>query len=192
MEGFVGIVLAGGQSRRFGSPKAFAKTGGKYFYQYAMAALEPVAEQTVVVTNPSLYEMFASRGVKCVNDLSEFRQKGPLAGLYTGMQYVKSDWYIVVPTDLPCLTSSILCMLKAYAVSTCEAVVPIINGKPEPLVGLYHAGTMPIINKRLREEKLSMKGLLEALHVCYVDMLALTAFWNINYKHELDKLEGKT
>ena len=35
----VGIVLAGGLSRRFGSPKAFAKLGDQYFYEIAVEAM---------------------------------------------------------------------------------------------------------------------------------------------------------
>ena len=35
----VGIVLAGGLSRRFGSPKAFARIGTGYFYERAIEAL---------------------------------------------------------------------------------------------------------------------------------------------------------
>ncbi len=38
----VGIVLAGGLSRRFGSPKAFARIGTGYFYERAWIALEPI------------------------------------------------------------------------------------------------------------------------------------------------------
>lgn len=191
VQSFVGIVLAGGQSKRFGSPKAFAKAGSKYFYQYAMEALEPLAEQTVVITNPLLYESFAANGVQCVNDMPEFRQQGPLAGLYTGMHYMKADWYIVVPIDLPCLRYQVLRTLQAYANPSFEAIIPVANGKPEPLVGLYHTRTKEMINRRLREGRRSMKGLLEKLHVHYVDMPA-AAFQNINFKYELAELEEKT
>ena len=57
----VGIVLAGGLSRRFGSPKAFARIGNEYFYELAIEALEPHCEEVIVVTRPELLERFPAR-----------------------------------------------------------------------------------------------------------------------------------
>ena len=54
----VGIVLAGGLSRRFGSPKAFAKLGDRYFYEIAKTALEVHCDEVIVVTRQELLERF--------------------------------------------------------------------------------------------------------------------------------------
>ena len=54
----VGIVLAGGLSRRFGSPKAFARLEAKYFYERAVEAYEPFCEEVVVVTRQELVDRF--------------------------------------------------------------------------------------------------------------------------------------
>ncbi len=63
----VGVVLAGGLSRRFGSPKAFARIGTEYFYERALEALEPFCEEVIVVTREELLERFAP-GVTTMTD----------------------------------------------------------------------------------------------------------------------------
>ena len=54
----VGVLLAGGESRRFGVPKAFSSYKGKAMYQWALDALAPLVEKTVVISHPTLIERF--------------------------------------------------------------------------------------------------------------------------------------
>ncbi|MED4878096.1 NTP transferase domain-containing protein, partial [Anoxybacillus geothermalis] len=53
-----GAVLAGGQSRRFGRPKAFALHEGAPFFTWSVAALDPIADELYIVSHPSLVDEF--------------------------------------------------------------------------------------------------------------------------------------
>ncbi len=98
----VGIVLAGGQSRRFGSPKSFAEKDGKSFYQWSIDTLAPVVNSIVLITNRELEKRFLDQGkVEIFTDVEQYSGKGPLAGIYTAMAKKPATWYAVIPTDVP-------------------------------------------------------------------------------------------
>ena len=48
----VGVILAGGLSRRFGSPKAFAKLGIGIFMNLLIEALKAQCERVIIVARP--------------------------------------------------------------------------------------------------------------------------------------------
>ena len=49
--GALGVVLAGGRSRRFGGPKALFPVGGRAMAEWALLALKPHTSMQVVVTH---------------------------------------------------------------------------------------------------------------------------------------------
>lgn len=130
----VGIVLAGGVSSRYGSPKAFAKWNGFYFYELAMNALGAYCDEVVIVTRPELTRKF-DRSLRVVTDLAEVAGEGPLAGILSGMDAVEADRYIVLPCDMPFMTSEVIARLVERHDSAVTAVV--LEGKMHPLVSVW-------------------------------------------------------
>ncbi|TDQ40743.1 molybdenum cofactor guanylyltransferase [Aureibacillus halotolerans] len=185
----MGVVLAGGLSSRFGSPKPFAKTQGKFFYEFAVEAISSLVDETIVVTNEGLQDQFINRGVSCLVDVSMFRQQGPLAGLYTAMEHREADWYIVVPSDLPRMTTAVFTELKANACPSCDAIIPMVNEVAEPLVGLYAAQVKPVIKRQLKGGKRSVHKMLNELRVRYVRFDDAEAFQNINTPADYECME---
>ena len=55
----VGILLAGGLSRRYGSPKAFAEIEGELFYERAYNALAAVCGDVIIISRPELIDHFS-------------------------------------------------------------------------------------------------------------------------------------
>src|SRR5690625_7699926 len=98
----VGVILAGGQSSRFGSPKAFVKKDNIPFYQYSWQARKPFVSSTLIITNPLVEALFAKDNVpiKMVNDHDQYQGQGPLAGIYTAMNVLIAEWYMIVPDEV--------------------------------------------------------------------------------------------
>ncbi len=69
----IGVVLAGGESRRFGSPKLFAKWGHTTFFEKAMNAIAPHSDELVAVVREEWME-------KLEQDHSHAAGPGPAAG----------------------------------------------------------------------------------------------------------------
>lgn len=72
-----GIILAGGESRRFGSDKALFEYNGKKLIEYAIASLRPVCGQILLSTHHT--HKYAFTGLTCVADLFPAAARWPVS-----------------------------------------------------------------------------------------------------------------
>ncbi|MEI4832046.1 molybdenum cofactor guanylyltransferase [Bacillus sp. FJAT-53711] len=188
-----GIVLAGGQSSRFGEPKALAIWQGKTFIEHSIEALQEVVTDIVVISHPRITnELSHILDVPVVEDIELYKGNGPLAGLLTGMEFVDADWYIVAPCDTPNVSKEWALELTERANETYEAIVPLVEERKQPLLALYHNKVKEKIEQLLKEEKRSMQGLLSQCNVQYVTIEeALDVFLNVNTKEEYSQLQKR-
>ena len=71
-----GVILAGGKGARIGRDKAFLTFSGRPLIETVLAAVSPLVDDTIIITNtPALY---ADYHVKVREDL--IRGAGPLGG----------------------------------------------------------------------------------------------------------------
>lgn len=180
--------MAGGQSRRFGSPKALALWNGKTFVEHAISAL--AADSTVIISPLPQLDSFGRR----VPDLPAYAGMGPLAGILTGMTECEADWYIVMPCDTPRMTRDVIERLLTFA-GGMQAVVPVIEGRQQPLIAAYHCSTKAVLEQQLQQGELRMMSFLSRLSVRYVTEADLQAqpeqFMNVNTRIEYTELLNK-
>ena len=194
---FIGVLLAGGESRRFGSPKAFAQFQNKSFYEYAIDALKDNVDKLYIVSHPVLEEQFRNEAsISIIQDLPEFQGNGPLAGIFTVMQKTNSDWYVILPCDTPFVTDNLVKQLITFTNDqSIDAIVPIINDRQQPLIAVYHARVAKKIEQLLKDKKLKMTQLLGTCNVKFVTdqdlQLQGMEFENINNKTEYEKINHK-
>lgn len=184
----VGIVLAGGLSRRFGSPKAFARIGTGYFYERALEALEPFCEEVIVVTREELLERFAP-GVTTMTDMQEVAGLGPLAGIFSAMEAVDADSYAVLPCDMPYVDYRIMTGIRELHHGSVTAVLA--SGKYHPLVSIWSKELKEPILDALQHEQLSVMKFLKNHDVTWINGSSLTengkrVFTNINMPIDLE------
>jgi molybdenum cofactor guanylyltransferase len=90
-----GILLAGGESSRFGSPKELAQLEGETLADRAWRLLEEACDERIVV------------GPGGVADPGT----GPVAAIAAGLRGATHDVAVVVPVDMPLLTPGALRLL---------------------------------------------------------------------------------
>ncbi|MER2090110.1 MAG: molybdenum cofactor guanylyltransferase [Sporosarcina sp.] len=185
----VGIVLAGGQSRRFGSPKAFAKLGEHYFYDRAKDALVASCDEVIVVTRQDLFERFRV-GEEVIIDKPEYAGLGPLAGILSVMESVEADRYAVLPCDMPYVDSRAMSKLVEHHEKGVTAVVS--DGRYHPLVSIWNQQLKRALKKSLESGQLSVMGLLTQSDVVWINGNALTddekrMFTNVNTPEALER-----
>jgi molybdopterin-guanine dinucleotide biosynthesis protein A len=193
MNDIAGAVLAGGQSRRFGSPKAFAKQNGKYFFAIAVAALRPVAKEIYIVSHPALWKEFCQKTNEMVIlDDEKYRGQGPLAGIYTVMKRCSSEWVFVLPCDMPYMRPEVAEKLATYADPAFDAVVCTHADRIEPLVAIYHCRVLATIAALLDEGERRMQAFLARCRVRYVNGQDIGGdemiFRNVNTPEEYDDI----
>ncbi|HAM79679.1 MAG TPA: molybdenum cofactor guanylyltransferase [Ornithinibacillus sp.] len=182
----VGIVLAGGQSRRFGSPKAFAERNGIPFYFYSIQAMDELVESIVLVTNESLFKQFRNEklSVELTTDHQDFAGLGPLAGIYTAMEKVEAEWYLIAPVDVPFIEKRIFSLLLPYRSNNPDVIVPIAGDRLQPLLSIFRGTMKDKIKEQLLGKELSIKQLFDKCTVSYVEMKDDLLFTNINSLEE--------
>ncbi len=182
--------MAGGYSKRFGSNKALADYKGKPLYRYSIEALKIVAEDTILVTNEDFYSFYKKQlDLQVVMDEEIFKGAGPLAGLYTAMKVCKAEWYLVTPVDVPMISASILTKLLTYRNEKYQAVIPVINGKKQPLIGLYHRSVLERVSQLLMDKQLKMHSLLSDISTLYIEEGFIgeeASFHNINTRQDYE------
>lgn len=187
----VGILLAGGLSRRFGSPKAFAKWNGASFYELSLRALSPFCDEVVIVTRPELVDAFPSE-LFVITDVEAFAGKGPVAGILSGMEAVEADRYIVMPCDMPLLKGETIGRLVACHVSGVTAVIS--DGRHHPLVSMWDQDAQSVLRSALLEGQRRVMTVQENVGMSWVQGDCLTEnaleFMNVNTPHSLKGVDG--
>jgi len=138
----VGLLLAGGQSRRMGGgDKALRPLGGRPLLDHVIERLRPQVAAMLLNANgdPS---RFAGFGLPVVPDsVPDFA--GPLAGVLAGLDWAAAnrpdcEWVVSVPTDAPFLPRDLVARLVAgMQAAGAELACAASGGQPHPVVGLW-------------------------------------------------------
>ncbi len=192
----VGVVIAGGESQRFGSPKVLAKWNTKTFFERSMDSIAPLSDGLVAVVGEEWMEAlhpYNSYNAEIITDVDSFKGKGPLAGIYSAMIKRKADYYLISPCDMPRMSSSMYEKWLKVAMTHPEydCVVPAWKGKVYPLNGVYKRTCLPEIETCLKNKTYKVLRLLERKNTFYIEVCEGEEhfFNNVNTKEELLKLE---
>lgn len=106
----VGLILAGGRSRRMGADKAFARLAGRPLVTHVLERLAPQVDRVVISSNAPAAG-FADTGVAVLPDvLGGFR--GPLAGVHAALAAFPGAAVVSVAVDLPRLPRDLVTRLR--------------------------------------------------------------------------------
>jgi molybdenum cofactor guanylyltransferase len=170
-----GVLLVGGASKRFGSPKALARLNGETLAERAWRTLgEACTHRLAVGKAEELLEL----DLPVLDDGTEVR--AAMAGVVAGVRAAPTDVAVVVPVDTPLVTPQVLLEL-AHACA--DAAVP----QTGPLPGAYRKSALPVLQRRLREGRLALREALTELdaRTLQVDESLLV---NVNTRSELRRL----
>src|SRR5699024_6795273 len=105
-----GILLAGGKSRRYGTPKAFAEINNTYFYEYIYQLLHNTCDVVIIVTREEFIHCF-NRAEHVIVDIEKYNGCGPLGGMVSAMLDSLADRYLFLPCDMPLLEHTVIELL---------------------------------------------------------------------------------
>jgi molybdopterin-guanine dinucleotide biosynthesis protein A len=179
-ERLTGVLLVGGESKRFGSPKALALLGEETLAERGWRTLgEACGERIAVGKLADALEL----PFPVVDDGSPVR--APIAGVVAGLQAARHDLCVVLPVDCPLAAAEILATL-AEACAGADAAVP----QTGPLPGAYRRTALPALQRRLAAERLSLRDALAELDTRTIE-LDERLLANVNTVAELQRLVGQ-
>lgn len=186
----IGVILAGGKSSRFGEDKALYKLDGKPMYEHVAEKLQKVQaiDGIVINTNDKLKTSF--KNYKVIVDDPEYRDYGPLGGLYRAAKAYPGQALLVISCDTPYVDSAWLDILSTEAKKTGHTTITTDNDRAHPLIGVYqHEALAELLERQLKSKRLSLKAFFENLNVDYLNIesynLKSTTLININRKTDI-------
>lgn len=152
-EEVTGVLLVGGASSRFGSPKALALFEGEELAIRGYRLLEDTFGVAIAVgkADDDLDLPFP------VEDDGR-DERAAIVGLAAGLRLAETDLCVVLPTDMPRVTPGLLRALAAGAEDAQAAVV-----QTGPLPGAYRRSALPVVERRISRGELALTGVVEEL-----------------------------
>jgi molybdenum cofactor guanylyltransferase len=170
-----GVLLVGGASTRFGSPKALALFDGETLADRAWRLLGEACDERIAVGK-------LEDGLELSFDLLDDRTavRAPIAGVVAGLRAAQHDLAVVIPVDMPLLTAAALHELA----DACRDVAIPPSG---PLPGAYRSTALRELERALADERLALRGAFARLDVAIVDLDAAVLL-NVNTPGDVQRL----
>ena len=162
-----GVLLVGGASARFGSPKALAPFRGETLAERGWRVLGEAFPQRLAVGKGELELPF-----DVVVEPAEPR--APLVGVIAGLRAAATETSVFLPVDCPLVTPGLLRELGELRAVT----------QTGPLPGAYAKDDLPELERRLESGDWTLRGFNRRVHEADPRLLA-----NANTPAELSALE---
>ncbi len=182
-------ILAGGQSRRFGSNKQAALFNGKTLLQIALETAREITPNVLFISNVPVE--YIGQSLPVYPDI--YKGKGPLAGIHSALVHSLTEYVAVMPVDMPLLTAGVYRFLLPFLTNEQPVVAESEKGL-EPLVSVWNKKHSVLIEDRLKQNLLSIHRCVKALkgkkipvHSEY-EAYRSELFANINFPEELAQL----
>ena len=185
-----GVILAGGQSRRFDYVnKAFFEINGERIVDRVFRVMRTVFDDLILVTNsPADY---LNWDVRITTDI--FPCRSSLTGVQAGLFLARTPYIFVCGCDTPFLKQTLIEAVLSGLEKTAEAVVPRKdNGWFEPLCALYSKACLRPMERCLRQGTYDIRRLFDEVRLKTIDEATLRradpellSFFNINTPADL-------
>ena len=141
-EQIVGVLLAGGQSRRMGGgDKCLRPLGDRTILEHVIDRIRPQVGPLILNANGDP-NRFQSYGLPVVADVVD-GFAGPLAGVLTGLRWAEinapqCEWLLSVPTDAPFVPKNLATSLRReISAQGAQLACATSRGRTHPVVALW-------------------------------------------------------
>jgi molybdopterin-guanine dinucleotide biosynthesis protein A len=179
------VVLAGGRSSRMGQPKALLDWHGVTAVEHAVAvAREGIGGGPVCVVRAPGQELPPLDAVVADDAVA---YDGPLAALYAGLVTLagEADVAFACGVDTPLLAPAFVRAVLRTLHKGDDAVVPIVGGRPQPLLAVYRVRLAPRLRALLDDGAYGLRDIPRAAAVRQVGE------WELVSDPELDAVDPR-
>jgi molybdopterin-guanine dinucleotide biosynthesis protein A len=190
----LGVILAGGQSRRFGGgDKGLADLGGRAVLSHVVERFRPQVGCLLLNVNGDP-QRFAAFGLATIAD-ERFPGLGPLSGILAALDWAarqapESAAVATVSTDVPFLPDDLVAQLDAARDD--GAAIAMSGERRHPTIAIWPLSARDAVADALRNGRLSADGLAAKLNAVAVPFAmrdiagqAVDPFFNVNAPDDL-------
>ena len=189
----LGVVLAGGKSKRFGEDKNHIKLGDKTLLEHVLSKIINKFEEILIVSSHN-QEIKKLENVSIISDC--FDDYGPLAGVLSSMKWIKENqkkykWVATFPSDTPFFETSIIEEYKKR-INTQDSSLYFIksNNKRHNIFGLWSINLLEVLEDDLTNNNFrKVEDWADKIGVKTIDIEVndFDPFFNINTKEDFEK-----
>jgi molybdopterin-guanine dinucleotide biosynthesis protein A len=150
-----GVLLVGGASRRFGTPKALAMFDGETLADRGRRVLAEACDEVLIVGKAGELPF------EVIDDASEVR--APIVGVVAGLRAAANHVVVFLPVDCPRVTPDVV---RALGDACLDAAVP----QTGPLPGAWAKSALPVLEQRLAQGPLALYRAYEELDVATLEI----------------------
>ena len=171
-----------------GRPKAWLEVGDTILLRWVADRLAPDFEEVLVsfaepeqLEQPVPYRVVFDRKPGA----------GPMAGIEAGLMAVRRDHPVfVIACDMPFVSRDVATMVVAAA-RTCDAAVPRIDGRAEPVCAAYRKSALPVITSALDAGLRRAADILECMDVTWLEDVSPDVVRSVNTPDEFLRFQTK-
>ena len=186
------VILAGGQSRRFGGGYKTLNKFNKISILDRIIQNFSKLEMEIVLNVNSNEDQFLKTGLHLIKDELENFQ-GPLAGIYSSMKWVLEnrkniEWIFTSPSDTPFLNKSLVNkFLSTNYNNKTNIVIAKSSNKTHPVIGFWHISLIKSLEEFLAKDNRKIMHWVEGQNYEIINFENKNNFFNINTKADLEE-----
>ena len=174
------IILAAGESKRLGQPKALVNIKGESLIQILIKRLKKFNLNVIIVTRSDLEKDIQRLGEKVV--INPKPEEGRTGSIQCGLKEIRGQNCLIVPVDRPGFSDSTLKLLLELEITAC----PSKNGKGGHPVILSKKDCKKVL---LSKPSIPLRDLIEPKKIEVEDEFL---HLNIDYPRDLESLKNIT
>lgn len=189
----LGVVLAGGQSKRFGQDKSQVQLGGKILIDYILLEILDQFNEILIISNNDI-KFLNSKKITKIEDYK--KDLGPLGGVLTALKWIKKNnrdykWISTFPSDTPFFKKKYLSnFIKNIDDKKSKLFFIKSNDKRHNIFGLWSTELLDrleddVTNKG--ERKVEIWANKVGVKTINIEFKNNDPFFNINTKEDLKK-----
>ena len=188
----LGVILAGGKSKRFGEDKSKVKLNGKTLLDHTLDKIKSKFNKIIIVSNSKILKKYTT-----INDYID-GQLGPLVGVLSAMKWIKKNnyhcnWIVTFPCDTPFFNISLIDKF-VEASKLNDSLLYFVKSKEKRhnIFGLWSLELIETLendimqNNYRKVEIWANKIGVKTINISYKDV---DPFFNINTKEDLAEAE---
>lgn len=187
--------IAGGENRRFPYLKSFIKIDNSSIIERNLSLLKDIFDEVYINTN--IPDRYFYLDLPLIGDVIPSR--GPMSGIYSSLINVSGDGVFIVACDMPFIKKDLIHFIckrheETLLSKEIDATVPIYDGKPQPLIGIYGKTLISYLENAILNNMTSLKRFLNEIKTNFIpetDIIRVDdgkSFININTPEDYKRI----
>ncbi len=193
----LGVILAGGKSKRFGEDKTIAKLGNKTLLDHTISKIEKNFKEVLVIENKEK-TIRNKKNIFSTKDIIG-GQLGPLVGVLSAMDWIKSnkknyDWIATFPCDTPFFNENLIDKIKNCSKNSSKKLFFLKSGnRRHNIFGLWSLELKDILSEDIKNGQRKVEEWANKIGTEIIEINDENDynFLNINTKEDLQEAKNK-